>query len=135
MENLEVSVFDPRAVEVWGGERLSIEGSEILTIPLTLYSHKVSVFSNAMVRDKLSHLSVSFLIEEDDRVKVGLCAVILYPSFTRVIGILKVASEGGCKTNGPRWGSGPGNGRLILSESYWFVTIDTVVAHVWFCEV
>jgi len=78
---------------------------------------------------------MSFLVKEDNRVKVRLCAVVPYPPFARVIGVLKVAGKGGCEANGFGWGSGPGNGRLILSKSYWFITIDAVVAHVWFCEV
>jgi len=135
VEDLEVGVFDPRMVEIWRGERSSMEGSGILTISLSSHSHKVSVFSDAAVRDKSSHLSMSFLIKEDDRVKVRLCAIVPYPPFARVIGVLKVASEGGCETNGFGWGSGPGNGRLILSELYWLVAIDAIVAHVWFCEV
>ena len=132
---MEVSVFDPRAVEIWGGERSSMEGSGILTISLASHSYKVSVFPNAAVRDELSHLSMSFLVEEDDGVKVRLCTVVPYPPFARVIGILEVTGEGGCKANGFGWGSGPGNGGLILSKSYWFVAIDAVVAHVWLCEV
>ena len=132
---MEVGVFDPRAVEIWGGECSGMEGSGILTISFVSYSHKVSVFSDAAVGDKSSRLSMSLLINEDDGVKVGLCAIILYPPFARVIGILKVAGEGGCEANGFRWGSGPGNSRFILSELYWFVAINAVVTHVRFREV
>ena len=127
---MKVGVFDSRMVEIRRGEHPSMEGSGILTIPLTSHSHKVSVFSDTAVRDKPSHLSMSFLIKEDDRVKVRLCAVIPYLSFARVIGILKVAGERGCEANGFGWRSGPGNGRLILSESYWFVAIDAIIAHI-----
>ena len=78
---------------------------------------------------------MSFLVKEDNRVKVGLCSFVLYPPFARVIRILKVAGERGCEANGFGWGSGPGDGRLILSELYWFIAINAVIAHVWFCEV
>ena len=135
MKDLKIGVFDPRAVEIWGGECPSMEGSGILTISFASHSYQVSIFSDAMVRNEPSCLGVSFLVKEDDRVKVRLCTIVLYPPFARVIGILKVAGEGRCKVNGFRWGSGPGNSRLVLSEPYWFIAVDTVIAHVWFREV
>ena len=69
---MEVGVFDPRAVEVWRGESPSMEGSGILTISLASHSHKVSIFSDAAVGDKPGHLSMSFLIEENDGVEMRL---------------------------------------------------------------
>jgi len=132
---LEVGVFDPRTIEIWGGERLGMKSSGVFSTSLVSYSYKVNIFSNTPIGNVPSHLSVSFFVKEDDGVKVGLSSFVPYPSFTGVVGVLKVTSKGGCKTNGLGWGSRPSNGRLVLSELHQFVAIDAVVAHIWFSEV
>jgi len=59
----------------------------------------MGVFVNAPITDILGSLCLPFFVEEDDGVEVRLSSVILHPPFTRVVGILKVASKWGSKVN------------------------------------
>ena len=99
MEDVEVSIFDPSAIEIGRGEGPSMKGGRIFTSPFAANAHQMSVFVNAPVANILGSLCLSFFIEEDDGVEVRLSSVILYPPFTRVIGILKVASKWGSKAD------------------------------------
>jgi len=100
VKDVEVCVFDPSAMEIRGGEGPSMKGGGILAIPFALYPYKVSIFSNASVGNVLSCFCLSFLVEEDDGIEVRLGAIIPYPSFARVVGILEVTSKEGGKTDG-----------------------------------
>jgi len=99
VEDVEIGVFDPSVIEIGGGESLSMKGGGVFASALAANANQMSVFVNAPVTDILGSLRLSFLVEEDDRVKVGLSSVIPYPPFTRVVGILKVTSEWGSKTD------------------------------------
>jgi len=130
VEDVEVSVLDPNSIEIGRGEGLSMEGGGVFLIALATNANKVSIFVDTPVTNILSSFSLSFLVEEDNRIKVGLSTIILYPPFTRVVGVLKVASKWGGEANRLRGGSGSGDGRLVLSEANGFVTVDTVIIHV-----
>ena len=99
VEDVKVSVLDPSTVEVGRRESPGMERSRVLLIPLVPHSYKVSIFANASVTNVLGGLSLSFLIEKDNGVEVGLSFIIPYPPFARVIRILKVASKGRSKMN------------------------------------
>ena len=135
MEDVEVSILDPKAVEIRGGECSSVKRDGILVITFASYSYKVSVFSNTPIRNVPSSLRLSFLIEEDNGVEMGLSPVISYPPFSRVLWILKIASEGGGKPDRFRRGGRPSNGGVVLGEADGFVGVDTIFTHVWINEV
>jgi len=135
VKNVEISIFDPDAIEIGRGESSSMKGGGVLAGALVPNTDKVSIFVDTSITDILGSLRLSFLIEEDDGVKVGLSAIVLHPSFTRVVGVLKVAGEWGSKTNRFRRGCGLSDGGLVLSEANRLVTIDAIIAHVWFSEV
>jgi len=135
VEDVEVGVFNSSPVEIRRGKGLSVKGGGVLLIALVTDADKVSVFVDTPVADILGGFCLSFLIKEDDRVEMRLSAIILYPPFSRVVGVLKVASKRGSKANGLRGGSGSGDGRLVLSKADRFVTVDAVVVHVWLSEV
>ena len=135
MENIEVSIFDPSVIEIGGREGLSVEGNRVLVIALALHSYKISVLSDASVTNVLSCFGLSLFIEENDGVEVGLSSIIPYPSLTRVVRVLEVTSKGRGKANGIGRGRGPSDSRLILCKANWFVTVNTVFAHIWFGEV
>ena len=135
MKDVEVSVFDPGAIEVRGGEGPSVERGRVLAIALASHSYKVSVFSNAPVTNVLSCFRLSLFIEEYDGIKVGLGPIVSHPPFARVVRILEIAGEGGGKANGLRRGHGSSNGGLVLREADWLVTVDAVLTHVWFSEI
>jgi len=135
VEDVEVSIFDPSTVEIGRGEGPSVEGGRVLVGTLATNTDQMSVFVDTPVTDVLSSLCLSFLVEEDDGVEVRLSSIILHPPFTRVVGILKVASKWGGKVNRLRGGSGSGDGRLVLSEADRLITVDAVVIHVRLGEV
>ena len=112
-----------------------MEGGRVLAIALASHSYKMSVFSNAPVTNVLSCLRLSFLVEKYDGIKVGLGPIISYPPFARVIWVLEVTSKGGSEADGLRRGRGSSDGRLILCEVNWFITVDTIFAHVRLSEV
>jgi len=99
MENVEVSVFDSSPVEIRRRKGLSMKGGGILLIALATDANKMSVFIDASVADISGSFCLSFLVKEDDGIKMGLSAIIPYPAFSRVVGILKVASKQGSKVN------------------------------------
>ena len=95
MEDVEISIFDPRAIEVQGGEGSSVERSGVFMVTLASHSYKMSVFPNAPITDVLSCFCLSLFIKEDDGVEVGLSSIIPYPPITRMVRILEITSEGG----------------------------------------
>ena len=130
MEDIEVSVFDSSPVKIGGGEGSSMKGSGVVSIALAMNADKMSILVDTSVTDISSSLRLSFLVKEDDRVKVRLSTIIPYPPFARVVRILKVTSKWGGKTNRLRRGSGSGDGRLVLGKADRLVTVDTIVIHV-----
>jgi len=135
MKNVEVSIFDPNTIEIGGWEGLSVEGGRIFSIPFVLHPYKMSILINTPIRNVLCDLSLSFLIKEDDGVKVWLSPVISYPSLTWMIRILEVAGQRGGKADGLGGGGGSGDSGLVLSEMNGFIVIDAVVAHVGISEI
>ena len=135
VEDVEVSVFDPKAVEIGGGERSSMERGGVLAVTFASYAYKVSVFVNTPITDIPGGLSESFFVKKDDGVKMRLSPVILYPSLTRVVGVLEVTSQGGCKPNRLRRGGGSGDSGIVLGKADRFVSVDTIFAHIWVNEI
>ena len=80
-------------------------------------------------------LRESFFVKKNNGVEMRLSPVIPYPSLTRVVGVLKVTSQGGCKPNRLRRRGGSGDGGIVLGEADGFVSVDTIFAHVWVNEI
>ena len=135
MEDVKVSVLNPSMVEVGRRESPSMEGGGILTFSFVMYSYKVGVFPNAPIGNVLSCFCLSLFIEKDNGIKVGLSTIIPYPPFTRVVRVLEVTGKGGGKANRLGRGCGPGNSGLILRKMNGFITVNTVLAHIWFGEI
>ena len=135
MENPKISIFDSGTIEIRGGKGSSVKRCGVLVSAFATDADKVSILVNTSVTNVLGSLRLSFLIEKDDGIKMRLSPVIPYPPLTRMVGILKVTSERGCEVDRFGGGSGSGNGGLVLSKSYRLITINAVVAHVWFSEV
>ena len=135
VEEPEVSIFDPNAIEVRRGEGSSVKGCGILTSAFATDADKMSVFVDTLVANVLGSLCLSFLVKEDDRVKMGLSPVVPYPPLTRVVGILKITSKRGCDADRLGGGSGSGDGRLVLGEVNGLIAVDAIVGHVWLGEI
>jgi len=112
-----------------------VKGGGVFLITLAMNADKMSIFIDAPVTDILGSFRLSFLVKEDNGIEVRLSAVIPYPPFSGVVGVLKVTSKWRSKANRPRGGGGSGDSRLVLSEAGGFVTVDTVVVHVRLSEV
>ena len=135
VEDVEVRILDPNAVEVGGGKCSGVKRGRVFAVALASYSYKVSVLSNTPIRDIPSRLRLSFLIEENDGVEVGLSSVISYPPFSRMVGILEITSEGRGKPDGFGRGSGPSDSGVVLGEADRFVRVYAVVVHVGIDEI
>ena len=135
MEDVEVSVLNSSLVKIGRGEGSGVKGGGVFLIALATNTNKMSIFIDTSVTNISGGFCLSFLVKEDNGIKMRLSTIIPYPPFTGVVGVLKVASKWGGKANGLRGGSGSGDGRLVLSEADRFVAVDTIVVHVWFSEV
>ena len=135
MEDVEIGVLDPCSIEIGRGEGSSMKGGGVFLIALATNADKMSIFIDTPVTDISGGFCLSFLVKEDDRVEVRLSTVIPYPPFARVVGVLKVASKWGGEANRLRRGSGSSDSRLVLGEANRFITVDTIVIHVWLSEV
>jgi len=83
MENVEVIVFDPRAIEVRGGVCTCMEGDRKLGVTPFASSYKVSVNPNLPISNVARHLILPVLVEEDKWVLLCITAVILTPCHER----------------------------------------------------
>ena len=135
MEDVEVSVFDPNAIKIWGGEGSSMKGGGILAMTLAPYAYKVSIFVDASIAYVASCLSESFFVKENNGVQVGLSPIVPDPPFTRVIGVLEVASQGRCEANRFGGRGRSSNGGVVLSKTKRLVGVDTIFAHIGVNEV
>ena len=135
MENIEVGVFDPRAIEVGRGEGPSVKGGGILVMPFVPYPYKVSVFPNDSIANIPSCLCLSILIEEDNGIEMRLSPIIPHPPFARVVGVLEVTSKGGGKVDRFGRGCGSGDSGLVLCKVHWLITVNAIFAHVRLGEV
>jgi len=126
VENVEVVIFDPRAIEIGSGMCTCMEGDGKLRVATLASPYKVSIDSDLPEGDITCHLILSVLIEEDKRVLPRITAVVLAPSSSWMVWILKLMSKLRDVGNGARCG-GEGNGRVVLSEPNWFIVLHIAV--------
>ena len=126
VENVEVIIFDPRMIEIWGGMCLCMEGDRELRVAVLASPYKVSIDPNLPEGDVTCYLVLPVLIEEDKRVLPRITAVILAPSGSWMVWVIELMSELRDIGNGARCG-GEGDGRVVLSEPNWFVILHVIV--------
>jgi len=129
VEDVEVVVFDPRTVEIGSRMCMCIKGDGIFRVAALASPYKVSVDPNLSEGDITCHLILTILIEEDKRVLPRITAVVLAPSGSWMIRVIKLLSELRDIGNGTRCG-GEGDGRVVLSKLDWFVVLHVIVRHV-----
>jgi len=88
VEDIEVVIFDPRAVEIGRGVCLCVKGDGVLGIALLANSYKVSINPNLSESDVSCYLILPILIEEDEGVLPRITTVILAPPKTWMIWII-----------------------------------------------
>jgi len=129
VKNIEVVIFDPRAVEIGRGMCMCMKGDGVLGISLFANSYDVSVNPDLSKSDVLCNLILPILIEEDQRVLPCITTVVLAPPSSWVVRVIKLFSELGNVGNGARSG-GKGDGGVIRSESDWLLALNVIVQHV-----
>jgi len=129
VENVEVVIFDPRAIEIGGGMCSCVEGNRKLGVTPFAGPYKVSVDPNLPEGDIACHLVLSVLIEEDERVLPHITAVVLAPSISWMVRVVELLSKLRDVGDGARCG-GEGNGRVVLSKPDWLVALHIAVQHV-----
>ena len=129
MEDIEVVIFDPRAIEVWGGVCTCVERNGVFGVALLANSYKVSIDSDLSEGDISCNFVLPILIEEDKGVLPRITAVVLAPSKTQMIWVVQLYTELGNVGDGARCGR-KGNGRVIRSESHRLFILDVFTCHV-----
>ena len=126
VENVEVVIFDPRTIEIGSRMCVCMEGNGKLRVTTFASPYKVSIDPDLPEGDIACHLILSVLIEEDKWVLLCITAVVLAPSNSWIIWIIKLLSKLRNVGDGARCG-GEGDGRVVLSEPNWFVILHVVV--------
>jgi len=93
VENVEVVVFDPRVIEIWGGMCTCVEGNRKLRIATFASSYKMSVDPNLPEGDITCHLVLPIFVKENEWVLPCITAVVLTPPASWVIWIIKLICE------------------------------------------
>jgi len=126
VKDIEVIILDPRVTEVGGGICMCMKGNGVLRVSSLANPYNVSVNSDLPKGDVLHYLVLTILIEEDEGVLLCITAVVLTPSSSWMIRVVKLFSELGNIGNGAR-GGGKGDSGVICSESDWFVVLNIFI--------
>jgi len=126
VENVEVVVLDSRMVKVGGGVCSSVKGNGVLRVSSLVSPYNVSVNSNLPKGDVSRYLVLTILVEEDERVLPHITAVVLTPSSSWMVWVVKLFSELGNVGDMARSG-GERDGGIVFSEPNRFVTLNIVV--------
>ena len=126
VENVEVVIFDPGAIEIGSRVSTCMEGNGKLRVAMLASPYKVSIDPSLPEGDVACHLVLPVLIEEDERVLSRITAVILTPSNSWVVRVIKLLGK--LRNIGDGTGrGGERDGGVILSEPNWFVILHIVV--------
>jgi len=131
VEDVEVVILDPRTVEVGRRVCVCMKGDGVLGISPLANPYKVSVNSDLPKGNVSCYLVLSILIEEDKRVLLRITAVVLTPSSSWMVRVVKLFSKLGNVGNGAR-GRGKGDSGVIHGEPDWFVVLNIFIRHVTF---
>jgi len=126
VENIEVVIFDPRAIEIGSRVCMCMEGNGKLRTATLASSYKVSVDPSLREGDIVCHLVLPVLIEKDKQVLPHITTVVLAPSSSWMVQVIKLLGKLRNVGDGTRRG-GEGDGRVVLSEPNWFVALHVVV--------
>ena len=126
VENVEIVIFDPRAVEVGRGMCTCMKGNGVFGVSPFANPYDVSINPNLSEGDISCNLILTILVEEDQRVLPRITMVILAPPISWMIWVVKLLSELGNVGDGTRCG-GEGDSGVIHSKSDRFVTLYIVI--------
>jgi len=93
VKNVEIIVFDPRAIEIGRGVCPCMKGDGVLRVSSLANPYNVSVNSNLPKGDVACYFVLTVLIEEDKGVLLHITTVVLTPSSSWMIRVLKLFGE------------------------------------------
>jgi len=93
MEDVEVIILDPRTIEVGGRVCACVKGNGVFGVSLLMNSYDVSIDSNLSEGDVLRYFILPVLIKEDKGVLLHITVVILTPSNSWMVRVVKLFSE------------------------------------------
>ena len=102
VENIEVVVFNPRAIEIGGRMCMCVEGNRELRVATFVSSYKMSVDPNLPEGDIACHLVLPILVEENKWVLPRITVVILAPPISWMVWVVELFSELGDGGDGAR---------------------------------
>ena len=104
MENAKPIILDSRTIEIGRWKCLCMKGDGVLRVALFAGPYKVSINPNLSEGDVACHLILPILIEEDKWVLSYITTVILTPSNSWMVWVIKLLSELRDIGNGTRCG-------------------------------
>ena len=131
VKDIEIIIFDPRAIEIWSRMCPCVKGNGIFRIPSLANPYNVSVNSNLPEGDISCYLVLTVLVEKNKRVLPCITMVVLTPSNSWVIWVIELLSELGNIGDRTRCG-GERDGGVVLSKFDRLVTLNVVIQHVAF---
>ena len=129
VENVKVIIFDPGAIEIGSRVSTCMEGNGMLGVATLVSPYKVSIDPSLSEGDIACHFVLPVLIEEDERVLLCITAVVLAPSNSWMVRIIKLLGKLRNVGDGTGCG-GEGDGRVVCGKPDWFITLHVVVRHV-----
>ena len=93
VEDIEVIILDPRAVEIGRGMCPCVERDRVFRVSPLANPYKMSVNSNLPKGDVSCYFILTILIEEDEGVLLRITAVILAPSVSWVVWVVKLVGK------------------------------------------
>jgi len=126
MENIEVVIFDPRAIEIGSRVCACMEGDGKFRVTTFASSYKMSINPGLSEGDVTCHLILPILVEEHKWVLPCITVVVLTPPTSWMVWVVELLSELRDVGNGAR-SRGEGNGRVVRGKPDWFVILYIVV--------
>jgi len=102
VENIEVVVFDPQAIEIGSRVCSCMKRNGVLGIAMLTSPYKVSVDPDLSKGDIACHLVLTILIEEDKGVLSRITAIVLTPSVSWMIRVTELFGKLGNVGDGAR---------------------------------
>jgi len=126
VENVEVVIFDPGAIEIWSRMCMCMKGDGKLRVATLASPYKVSIDPSLSEGNVTCHLVLPVLIEKNKRVLPRITVVILALSISWMVRVFKLLSKLRDIGDGTRCGR-EGDGRVVLSKPNWFVTLHVII--------
>ena len=131
VKDVEVVILDPRVIEIGRRVCACMKGDGVFGISPLTNSYNVSVNSNLSEGDVLHYFVLPVLIEKDKGVLLCITTVVLTPSRSWMVRVIKLFGELGNVGDGAR-SRGKGDSGIVHGEPDWFIVLNIFLQHVTF---